>query len=505
MKISHLKIENYLGIEALDINFEDAKNIKIFGGNGKGKTSILNAIENALNSTAERRPEIVRGGAENALLLMKLDDGTEIKRVFEADGANKIEVKKDGMKINKPETFLKNLFGGFTFNPIDFMLQKEKEQTEILLNVIPYEVTPEMCYEWFGECPGVNYKQHGLKVLQELSEKYFFNKRATANADVKSVNNQIEAITKQLPDNYNHAEWEHVNISGLYENIEAANKVNSFIDEANRLIDGIETTKENIKNKYKVIIKELEEAREKEVEEVTAETKKEIEKNNIRIAEYKKMIEELEAKNKFIENVSIKKNIFSIQYLSSEKIKEMQQKEKVEISDAENRVEKANAYIMSNTKKDVEKMKQDAENVEKMKGYIQLSKNKKALLTELDEKIATAQKYDKYVEFCRNEPKEIIKATKLPIEGLGINDEGYITINERPIKNLSTAEQMDIAISIAKITAGDLKIICIDRMESMDPEMIEMFMQKTADDEFSYIFTKVTSGNLKIEKDLQNV
>ena len=174
MNISHLRIENYIGIEEIDLNFKGKDKLLIEGGNGRGKTSILEAIENAMDSTSGRRPRKVKDGAEQAILLVELDDGTEIKRTIGVTGENKVEVKKDGLKVSKPETFLKNLFGGFTFNPVDFLQKKDKEQTEILLNLVPFFISPEECISWFGEVPPIDYRQHGLKALQELAEKYFY-------------------------------------------------------------------------------------------------------------------------------------------------------------------------------------------------------------------------------------------------------------------------------------------------------------------------------------------
>ena len=72
MNISHLRIENYLGIEEIDLNFKGKDKLVIEGGNGRGKTSILEPIENTMNSTSDRRPRKVKDGAEQAVLLVEL-------------------------------------------------------------------------------------------------------------------------------------------------------------------------------------------------------------------------------------------------------------------------------------------------------------------------------------------------------------------------------------------------------------------------------------------------
>ena len=43
MKILNLKMSNFRGIKAMEINF-DGKDTDIFGANGTGKTTVANAI-----------------------------------------------------------------------------------------------------------------------------------------------------------------------------------------------------------------------------------------------------------------------------------------------------------------------------------------------------------------------------------------------------------------------------------------------------------------------------
>ena len=112
----------------------------------------------------------------------------------------------------------------------------------------------------------------------------------------------------------------------------------------------------------------------------------------------------------------------------------------------------------------------------------------------LTEQVKTAAKYDTFVEFCRSKPTELLKNIELPVEGLGINDDGLVTINDLPLKNLNTAKQVTVCLDIARAYAKGtvLKLITLDKMEHLDPQVREEFLsQCELDDEYQYFITKV--------------
>lgn len=512
MKISSIKIKNYLGIEEQDITFNKDK-VFITGGNGRGKTSVLEAIENTVNSTSDRRPKKVTDGKDAAILLLELDDGTEIKRTITTEGENKVEVKKDGMKISKPETFLKGIMGGFAFNPVDFLQKKDKEQAEILLNLIPFEITPAECEKWFGEIPGINYKQHGLKALNELAEKYFYNKRAVANSEVKQFENQIEAVNRQLPDNYKAEEWESINLSDIYTEVEKKKAKNDKLDRAKKIVEEYAEKVKTVEMKYEILASDTEKEKQAEfkvLDKMVLDRKQVLEKEiDVLKAEIEDYLKLIEVRKEQIKLKQGRIETYDTEYKASEektieanykgKFALLENKKQTELNELSGTYNAAFNFAEVNQYEDTSPLMQKACEVEKMKGFIQLYNNMKAHEKNLKSKIETAQKYDSFVDFCRRKPQEILQNMKMPVENLGLDSEGNITINNRPIKNLSTAEQLDTAIDIARATAGELRIICIDKFETMDEDMQAQFMSRTENDGFTYIITKVTKGDLRVE------
>jgi chromosome segregation ATPase len=96
-------------------------------------------------------------------------------------------------------------------------------------------------------------------------------------------------------------------------------------------------------------------------------------------------------------------------------------------------------------------------------------------------------------------PKELLQEVKLPVEGLEI-DGDEILVGGVAIDKLSTSEQLRFAVRVARALAGKLKVICCDQWESLDKESMAAFLAEAADDDFEYFITRVTDGELKLEK-----
>jgi hypothetical protein len=95
-------------------------------------------------------------------------------------------------------------------------------------------------------------------------------------------------------------------------------------------------------------------------------------------------------------------------------------------------------------------------------------------------------------------PRKLLAQVKLPIDGLEIKGDD-IFINGVAIEKLSTSEQIKFAVQIARALAGQLKVICVDRFESLDEDSRKLFEQEAGVDDFEYFMTVVTNGDLNLE------
>ena len=508
MKIKRLEITNCLGIKELQIN--PGKVNIISGGNEKGKTSILECIEKAVSNT-QRRVKFVKDGEDEGTLYVQLDDGVEINRKVTIDKST-VKVVQNGSTVKKPETVLKSIVGGFNFNPVDFIQKNDKEQTEILLGLIPMRITPTMLQEWFGEVPPVDLTQHAVKVLEYLAEKYFYDKRALANGKVKECDNEIKSIQAQLPDNYNAEYWRNIIIADKWRLVDKAKATNQDIVENQKLITNKDAELQAINNKFDLEIKSADEQLEKNKKDARDKADKwedgirfEIKGNEDKIKDLETQISELKENNKLLQqkidnfeqnNVPLKNESLKKEHDMS--INLINEKRDTQIKTLNVKIDAAEKFIKENKATDVEPLEKAAEEAEKMKGYIPLADNLTSLENELLDKQADAKKLDGYVELARKKPAELLKGIKLPVKGLGINKDMQITIDKLPIKNLSTSRQIKLALDIARATSGPLHLICVDRFESLDKEQKDTFIIEAEKDDYQYFITEVTDGDLKV-------
>jgi hypothetical protein len=509
-KISKLKIKNFIGIEELALDLKDIN--KISGGNGRGKTTILDSIQKAIYNSMNPRPEVIRNGEESAQLFVELDNGITIERVIKHDGVDKVKVLDNGQPVAKPETFLRKLLGNhiFSFNPVAFLQKSDKEQAEILLSLLPITVTREDVKSWlvdeelYPEGMEINtilYNQHGLQVCKELASKnsgYLYDKRAVVNKEVSLYQDEIVSIENTLPDNYNLQEWENASLKAIQEKINEANKVNSFIQSANNLIENSSMQIENIKNSYILKRNELISNTEFRISEIETKKKNEFECLDNEIELLKKKINALELQKRDLEISSVNE-VVNLGKLADKEIELLNKPENKELEEINTRLKNAKKYLEENPLINIEPLNQEFDEVEKMRSYIPLAEKLEGLKDTWERKRKEAQALDKFVDIARSKPKELLAKVELPVKGLGIGEDGVITINGLNIRNLSTSEQLKVALDIAKATCNELRVICVDRLESLDPETKEELFKQIENDGYQYILTDVQSGEIRVE------
>ena len=521
MRIKRLKFLNCLGIEELAIT--PGKVTRISGGNEKGKTSILESIEKVLSNT-NRREKFVRMGSDKAVIELETDTGLTISRTIKEDqdgndAGSSVKVMVNGKPVQRPQSFLDELFGitgkksdVFAFNPVDFLNRKDKDQTDILLGMIPIEFSLEDATAVFGaETPigsSFAYDRHGLKVIKAL-EKFFYDARWAANGRVKSTSDEVAAVTKRLPDNYDAPKWDAIKLSSLYDKLRDAQEANqrrkdcaariAYCPDKVSALDNALHLQENEAIDYASF--KLSKVQE-DIDQQKGKLLQQIGSIDEKIAELEKQRGLIYAKLEAIDDVAFSEKKLSIDTWLNNKMQDLKAQYDSALS-AINQAKVVDEQYMADTQEiDLEPLEFECRYSEEMKTHLSLAKELKGLESLLTAHSEQADRYDSFVQYCRNKPAEMLSKVTLPVEGLGINDEGIVTINNLPIKNLSTSKQVRVCLDIARAYAKNtaLKLICVDKMEHLDESArAEFFKQVENDDEFQYFTTLVTEGKLDIE------
>lgn len=446
MAIKKLNIQNFMGIEEKEIDIEGKINV-IKGKNGAGKSSIIEAIEKLITNN-DRRTESLRHGAEKGFIFIQTDDGKELRRNLKS---NSLTYKNDGEKVAKAQTVLNELVGAYAFNPVDFINEDSKKQNDLLLNSLDLELTEEMLTEKFGEdwkTANLDLNKPPLEIIKDLQD-YFYNERKEINRQIKDSKNSIKETEKKLPENYDYKKWENVKMADLYEEL---NKISEYNEKINQAKSYVKEAEFKISEKNKPINDEINDI-------------------NFKIKELENKKKELEKQKETNE-----KNI-------KETVKEMEE------------------FLKNNELKDSKEIKEKVKKTDEMRTFINMAKNIEGEKELLKDKEKAKNIYEDLLSKARELPEELLSKAKMPIKGLSVKD-GNVTINGLTIDNLSTSEQIKLAVDIAKLTSKDLKVICIDRFESLDNKTKKEFFEHIKDDDFQYFITEVADNE---DVEIQNL
>lgn len=536
-KISFLKVNNFLGVDELEL--EPGK-VNIFKGpKGAGKTSVIEAIEKTFTNKS-RRTEIIKHGEEEATLFVELDDGMEVDRRLRSEKGDYLKVRKADEGVPSTEKFLRTLVNGHIFRPLDWVNLSVKEQTKSLLSMLEIDWSEQDIINWFGDLvDDIDYSQHILLILKNIEQKYY-KTREEVNREVKELKGRIDALYEELPPEYNGEEWRSVKIQEYYKKVSEAQEINKLIEMAKSIQENFNNTVETIKakgEKQKANITLTFKENKEDINDIIALAKNKIERANNFIAnsnntlevELSKLDNQLESEYQDLlqkyamlkdqkkrdiltaveeqkEIIAINNNKISAKEQELRGLDEKEESEKLavdekvnsEIEKEEIRIGKAASYLKENTLIDIEPLQAEADRVTEMVGYLR-DWDRIAEIRDgsLSSKQAYANELTSKIDKARNLPGELLKTAKMPIDGISVDVEGRVRINGTLIDGLSDGEKLELAMKVAKAQCGELKLICMDKWESLDIDSQNKLLEEMTEDEYQYFVTEVMDTESK--------
>lgn len=455
MHIQHIKISNILGVKQMEISPHGFT--EITGVNGEGKTSVLSAIKSAFEGGHDAT--LLRTGETKGEIVIVLDDETEItKKVTEA--GTTVSVKVGDEKIKKPADFLKGITDLISINPVDFLRAPKKDRVRVLLDTMPINVDTNR----LEQISGVVADGEGLPVI-EFVRKQVYDDRSGTNRAIKEKEATINQLKQAMPEAPN-------GVDGSEEELRAqADELTAERDkELNRVsvkIEGILLQKkETIEGAQQKSRSEIDEARSqaqakidaikdelaKEVEKINAETQQVIDQANVEIADFK--------------------NKASLQ----------REKTIKKCNDALEPIRTAINSIVANRSA-------YAKREQAMATISQMNADLVMLQQDADNQTSAIEAIDAY-------KAELLDS--LPIKGLEVTG-GDIFRDGVQFDRLNTAQQVGIAIEIAKLRAGELNICCVDGIELLDSASYETFKTMAIESGMQLFVSRVTDSKLAIK------
>lgn len=472
-KITKILIKNLFGISEFEA---DSKSIELLGGNGTGKTSVLDAIRLALTNRSSRDCIVKRGETEGEIII-ETDSGLTITRKPRTNKTDYKSIKQDGKEVQSPEAFLSEIFSELQLNPVAFINMDSKEQNRIILDLIEYKWDLNTIKEWFGEIPqGVDYQKHILEVLQQIAAEdgFYFQQRQNINRDIRNKKAFIEEIMKELPENFNAAKWEAYELQEIHSKIEKARQHNAQIEKA-------ETLKANYDNKIRGFqsIKELEEQRLlKGLQEREGELKADI-------AKLQEMLN------------SAQKELNSLNDVCSDKKAVIEANYEKQVAQFNEELKAFEPYLQQQ-KINIVPLQEEAAEALKMKQQLPQYNKMLAMNNELAELQADSDEYTRKIELARTLPAQILAEANLPLGEMSIDGDQVLIKKpngDLPISNLSEGEKLDLCVDIALKNKTGLQIVLIDGVEKLSPINRQHLYERCKASGLQFIATRTTADN----------
>lgn len=437
MQINHIKISSILGIDELELSPKGFTTIS--GPNGTGKTSVLEAIKGALASGHDAT--LLRNGAEKGEIVLVLDDGMEISKTVKP-GASTTDVRRDGKKISRPAEAIKALTDALSVNPIDFLLAKPKDRTRVLLEAMPLEADTEHLTEIAGVPVSAQPGVHALHVIDQV-HKQVYDARTGTNRAVKeklATINQLEAAVPPAPEGVEGDEQE------LEQRIaEATEQRDTLLGKITAKLTGLRTKTQQ------------------DIDAVRAEVQRKIDEAK---AEGQAKVDAINAEQ------------------AEQEGKAAAAREKAHATHTETTTPlQAQLQVIRNDREAAGRRKQTLDTIATMQTEYEKLKE------EAEQQTSALTAIEQY--------KSDLLAS-LPIPGLEVRD-GDIYRNGVVFDRLNTAQQVEVAVEVAKLRAADLGVVCVDGLELLDSNTLEAFKESALSSGLQLFITRVTDTPLTIE------
>lgn len=415
MQIQKINIRSVLGIE--DFELFPGKINKISGKNGRGKTSIIEALRIALGGGNDA--ELIHQGNDEGEIVIIFDNNMHLKRRIRGPKRGVIELHdSEGRDISAPQQELNKLYDAIAVNPIEFINVKDKERVELLLEALPVKLDlNEVLSLIISEAEIMGLSVDERSDLQDIYDRKYTNALEFIDDIIKELSDERKYIKRSLDE-------AKATIRPLSESIV---ELDVDEDETKKEISKINDNLELASDQFDKKVKEFEANFQSEIDKLRQ--KKDEDVDSFRERYYKYKTEH-----------TTKKTILQ---------------EKLDTSAA-----------LLKTKEELEKQKTKAKTLE-----VEWESN------------------DQSIKSLRDYKTTLLES--IPIEGLELDD-GVICRNGIPYSKLNKAQQLEIAIEVAKLRTKDIGIICVDGIEILDSESQEILFKKFEDSGLQFFLTEVT-------------
>ncbi|SHI03992.1 AAA family ATPase [Clostridium grantii] len=397
---------------------------------------------------------------------------------------------------------------------VNRQIKELKTQIKVILDELPTEYHGELwrdkkVQEYYNKVSQAQKINHWIEDAKALQEN-FHNKIAAIKANAESEKNRIKL-------NFNQHKADIKDIIGLSKarieksknalenadknlDFELKEATNNFLQEEHKLKEDLSQTLKKLEEEYLLKVEKAKVSHEEKLKGINVT----LLENKERLKKSSEFVKESEKDNIVLQEKKIaakEQELVSLGVTEEQEIKAVNEKILTEKEKEEIKVGKAIEYMKNNKAIDIKPLQDEADKVAEMQSYL---RQWDMLIDIRDNKLASKERYaaiqTKRVDKARSLPRELLQTAKMPIEGISVDSNGFIRINNILIDGLSDGEKLELAMKIAKAQAGELKVICIDKFEGLNPATQERLLKEMINDEYQYFVTSTGADKFEIEK-----
>jgi hypothetical protein len=180
MRLRYVEIESFMGIQSAKFAVGEG-GVQFVGKSRSGKSSMANAVHACLKSR-EYGPECIHDGAEQWRVLLKFDEAT-VQTIVRKNGRKTVNV--DGLGIGSPQAKLDAVFPDL-IDPWKLAQDKPEDRRRKVLAAMPAVATESDFMRWTGDKWEPMEGVHGLDMVKRAHDHYY-TLRTAANAAVDAA------------------------------------------------------------------------------------------------------------------------------------------------------------------------------------------------------------------------------------------------------------------------------------------------------------------------------
>lgn len=377
---------------------------------------------------------LLRTGADEGEVMLVLDDGTELRKRITEKGSSVSVRHPEHGNVRGPQGYIQRLTDALSVNPIAFLTAPAKKRGEWLLEAIPMEVTVEDLAEAIGSDA----------LLGPIDPRW-------AEGHALEV---IERVRKSVYDERTGtnraAKEKRATVDQLSESL--PNDANA--EDAGRAGELRQAYIDRLRARD-ADLRDIEQGRDRRLTDLRDETQRKIDELKAAAAA---QADEIKAE--------ADRRMSSVWEGAEGELSHLN----AEVATAEERERRADQ--IANTRRIVQTITKEVENLERR------SESLTAALEGLDGLKARLLE-------------------RLPFPGMEIRD-GEIYHDGVAFDRLNRAQQVKVAINVARLRAGNLGLICVDGLECLDAQTFETFCERASQEDLQLIVTRVSDGALEV-------